>query len=76
MMPPPQHKDEHVFNDAVPPDAPQMQQTPAPPEVVGAGVEVLSRAPSEAAGNGHAKEPSAESFPESINIKDPDERQN
>jgi predicted acylesterase/phospholipase RssA len=76
MMPSPQHKEEHVFNDAVPPDESQPQQAPAPPEVVGAGAEVLSRAPTEAAGNGHAKEPSAESFPESINIKDPDERQN
>jgi predicted acylesterase/phospholipase RssA len=76
MMPSPQHKDGQVFNDAVPPDVPQMQQSPAPPEMVGAGVEVLSRAPTEAAGNGHAKESSAESFPESINIKDPDERQN
>jgi hypothetical protein len=75
-MMPPQPKDEHVFKDDSTPDVPHPQQAPAAHEVVGAGGEVLPRTPSDAAGNGHAKEPSPESFPESIDIKDPDERQN
>lgn len=46
---------------------------PAPAEVVGAGAEVLTRTPAEAAGNGHSAE--AEAFPENIDIRDPEERQ-
>jgi hypothetical protein len=49
------------------------QSAHAAPEVVGAGVEVLSHAPAEVSGNGHTADPDA--FAERIDIKDSEERQ-
>jgi hypothetical protein len=39
-------------------------------------VDILPHAPAEVAGNGHTADAGPEPFPESIDIKDPDERQN
>lgn len=49
------------------------QPAHAPPEVVGAGVEILPRAPTEVSGNGRTADPGL--FAERIDIKDPEERQ-
>lgn len=51
------------------------QAAPAGVEMIGAGVEARPR-PSAESGNGRAAAPETETFPQSIEIKDPDERQN
>jgi hypothetical protein len=75
----PRRRDARALNESAPPELPRERQAAAPPEVVGAGGEVVSLptvAPPAAAGNGRAKESKPEPFPDQIDIQDPDASQN
>lgn len=73
----PRRQDARASDEAAPPELPHAQKAAASPEVVSAGVEVKPLpTTADTAGNGHAKEPKPEPFPDQLNIQDPDERQN